>query len=67
MCDKDYRKLRTRRYVAKDNIDISGKIMIDKGDEVNALKDGGFYYIDMGKKGVVKAPEKEFEEFFEIK
>ena len=49
-----------------DNIDISGKINIDKGETFEAREDGDFIMIRMKDGSTVKAPKSEIEGILEI-
>lgn len=49
-----------------DNVDISGKIHIDKGETFEAKEDGDFIMIRMEDDSTVKAPKSEIEGILEI-
>lgn len=49
-----------------DNIDISGKININKGEIFEAREDGNFIMIRMKDDNTVKAPKSEIEGILEI-
>ena len=48
-----------------DNVDISGKININKGETFEARKDGDFIMIRMEDDSTVKAPKAEIEGILE--
>lgn len=49
-----------------DNVDISGKININKGEIFEAKEDGDFIMIRMKDDNTVKAPKSEIEGILEI-
>ena len=49
-----------------DNVDISGKININKGEIIEAKEDGDFIMIRMKDDSTVKAPKSEVEGILEI-
>lgn len=49
-----------------DNVDISGKININKGEIFEAKEDGDFIMIRMKDDSTVKAPKSEVEGILEI-
>lgn len=49
-----------------DNVDISGKININKGENFEAREDGDFIMIRMEDDSTVKAPKSEIEGILEI-
>lgn len=49
-----------------DNVDISGKININKGETFEAREDGDFIMIRMKDDSTVKAPKSEIEGILEI-
>lgn len=49
-----------------DNVDISGKININKGETFEAREDGYFIMIRMKDDSTVKAPKSEIEGILEI-
>lgn len=49
-----------------DNVDISGKININKGEIFEAREDGNFIMIRMKDDNTVKAPKSEIEGILEI-
>lgn len=49
-----------------DNVDISGKININKGEIFEAKEDGDFIMIRMKDNSTVKAPKAEIEGILEI-
>lgn len=49
-----------------DNVNISGKIDINKGSEFEAREDGDFIMIRMKDNRTVKAPKSEMNGIFEI-
>lgn len=49
-----------------DNVDISGKININKGETFKAREDGDFIMIRMKDDSTVKAPKSEIEGILEI-
>lgn len=49
-----------------DNVNISGKIDINKGSEFEAREDGDFIMIRMKDGRTVKAPKSEMNGIFEI-
>lgn len=49
-----------------DNVDISGKININKGETFKAREDGDFIMIRMEDDSTVKAPKSEIEGILEI-
>lgn len=49
-----------------DNVDISGKININKGEIFEAREDGDFIMIRMRDDSTVKAPKSEIERILEI-
>lgn len=49
-----------------DNIDISGKININKGEVFEAKEDGDFIMIHMKDDSTVKAPKSKIEGILEI-
>lgn len=49
-----------------DNVDISGKININKGEIFEAKEDGDFIMIRMKDDSTVKAPKSEIEGILEI-
>ena len=49
-----------------DNVDISGKININKGETFEAKEDGNFIMIRMKDNSTVKAPKSEIEGILEI-
>ena len=49
-----------------DNVDISGKININKGEIFEAKEDGDFIMIRMKDDNTVKAPKSEVEGILEI-
>lgn len=49
-----------------DNVDISGKININKGETFEAIEDGDFIMIRMEDDSTVKAPKSEIEGILEI-
>lgn len=49
-----------------DNVDISGKININKGEIFEAKEDGDFIMIRMVDDNTVKAPKSEIEGILEI-
>ena len=48
------------------DVDISGKIMIDKGETFEAREDGDFIMIRMKDDSTVKAPKSEIKGILEI-
>ena len=49
-----------------DNVDISGKININKGEIFEAREDGDFIMIRMRDDSTVKAPKSEIEGILEV-
>lgn len=49
-----------------DNVDISGKININKGETFEAREDGDFIMIRMKDDSTVKAPKSEIEGILEV-
>lgn len=49
-----------------DNVDISGKININKGETFEAEEDGDFIMIRMKDDSTVKAPKSEIEGILEV-
>lgn len=49
-----------------DNVDISGKINISKGEIFEAREDGDFIMIRMKDDSTVKAPKSEIEGILEV-
>ena len=49
-----------------DNVDISGKININKGDTFEAREDGDFIMIRMEDDSTVKAPKSEIDGILEV-
>lgn len=49
-----------------DNVDISGKINISKGENFEAREDGDFIMIRMKDDSTVKAPKSEIEGILEV-
>lgn len=49
-----------------DNVNISGKISINKGETFEAKEDGDFIMIRMRDDSTVKAPKSEIEGILEI-